>query len=65
MQIEHTKQPVLIRRGEITRRAVRPIGNVMCPCQVKIPQTATQIIISIDDSEQNHMADRVKFLTNQ
>ena len=38
-----------------------------CPCQVKIVQTATQIIMSIADihTAQNHVEDKAKFLTHQ
>ena len=43
-------------------------GSILnCPCQVKIVQTATQVIMSIADihTAQNHVEDKAKFLTHQ
>ena len=43
------------------------IKRCSCPCQVKIVQTATHIIMSIADlhTAQNHMEDKAKLLTHQ
>ena len=58
-----------LNKGSILNTIVQCplVKQCSCPFQVKIVQTATQIIMSIADlhTAQNHMEDKAKFLTHE